>query len=128
MKGLFLLTASPSSIAPTSAGRDKRPLHRPPCFCAKAEGAEFVTVAKVEETGGHGPEERRSSAELGIEKGGLDQLVVACYDLLGLISYLTAGPKEVRAWTIEKGTKAPQAAGKITRTSSAASSAPRWWF
>lgn len=37
----------------------------------------------------------------------------ACYSLLGLISYLTAGPKEVRAWTIEKGTKAPQAAGKI---------------
>jgi len=51
--------------------------------------------------------------DLGIECSGLDSLVSACYDLLGLISYLTAGPKEVRAWTIEKGTKAPQAAGKI---------------
>ena len=52
-------------------------------------------------------------AELGIQESGLDQLVVKGYDLLGLMSYLTAGPKEVRAWTIEKGTKAPQAAGKI---------------
>ena len=51
--------------------------------------------------------------EMGIGESGLDRLVAACYDLLGLISYLTAGPKEVRAWTIEKGTRAPQAAGKI---------------
>lgn len=43
----------------------------------------------------------------------MDRLVRACYRLLGLISYLTAGPKEVRAWTIKRGTKAPQAAGKI---------------
>ncbi len=51
--------------------------------------------------------------DLGIEKSGLEKLVSASYDLLGLMSYLTAGEKEVRAWTIEKGTKAPQAAGKI---------------
>ena len=50
---------------------------------------------------------------MGICKSGLDRLVSACYELLGLISFLTAGPKEVRAWTIERGTKAPQAAGKI---------------
>ena len=50
---------------------------------------------------------------MGIGESGLDRLVKACYRLLGLISYLTAGPKEVRAWTIENGTKAPQAAGKI---------------
>ena len=50
---------------------------------------------------------------LGSGESGLDQLVKECYSLLGLISYLTAGPKEVRAWTIEKGTRAPQAAGKI---------------
>ena len=43
----------------------------------------------------------------------LDRLIKVCYDLLGLMSYLTAGEQEVRAWTIEKGTKAPQAAGKI---------------
>ncbi|MCD7774364.1 MAG: redox-regulated ATPase YchF [Clostridiales bacterium] len=52
-------------------------------------------------------------SELGIEKGGLDNLIQKSYDLLGLMSYLTAGKPEVRAWTIKKGTKAPQAAGKI---------------
>ena len=51
--------------------------------------------------------------DLGIEKGGLDLLIQRSYNLLGLISYLTAGQPEVRAWTIKKGTKAPQAAGKI---------------
>ncbi len=51
--------------------------------------------------------------ELGLEQSGLDRLIKASYSLLGLISYLTAGKPEVRAWTIKKGTKAPQAAGKI---------------
>lgn len=51
--------------------------------------------------------------ELGIKESGLDKLVRAGYKLLGLISYLTAGEKETRAWTIKEGTKAPQAAGKI---------------
>ena len=75
---------------------------------AQKEGAEVVVVsAKVEE------ERTMFLNELGLESAGLDRLVEASYRLLGLISYLTAGPKEVRAWTIEKGTKAPQAAGKI---------------
>lgn len=52
-------------------------------------------------------------SELGLEKSGLDRLIKSSYHLLGLISYLTAGKPEVRAWTITKGTKAPQAAGKI---------------
>ena len=52
-------------------------------------------------------------SELGLEQSGLDRLIKTCYKLLGLISYLTAGAPEVRAWTITKGTKAPQAAGKI---------------
>lgn len=52
-------------------------------------------------------------SELGLEESGLDRLIRVCYDLLGLMSFLTAGPKEVRAWTIKKGTRAPQAAGKI---------------
>lgn len=52
-------------------------------------------------------------SDLGLNESGLDRLVCASYDLLGLISYLTAGKPEVRAWTIQKGTKAPQAAGKI---------------
>ena len=51
--------------------------------------------------------------DLGMEESGLDRLIKASYSLLGLISYLTAGEPEVRAWTITKGTKAPQAAGKI---------------
>ena len=51
--------------------------------------------------------------DLGIEESGLDKLIKASYKLLGLISYLTAGKQETRAWTITKGTKAPQAAGKI---------------
>ena len=51
--------------------------------------------------------------DMGLEKSGLDRLIKKSYSLLGLISYLTAGKPEVRAWTIKKGTKAPQAAGKI---------------
>lgn len=60
-----------------------------------------------------GEEKKAFLADLGIEQSGLDNLITAGYDLLGLISFLTAGPEEVRAWTITKGTKAPQAAGKI---------------
>jgi len=52
-------------------------------------------------------------ADYGIASGGLDRLIVEAYDLLGLMTFLTTGEKETRAWTIEKGTKAPQAAGKI---------------
>ena len=51
--------------------------------------------------------------DMGLTESGLDRLINACYALLGLISYLTAGKPEVRAWTITKGTKTPQAAGKI---------------
>jgi hypothetical protein len=51
--------------------------------------------------------------ELNIKESGLDKLIKVSYDLLGLMSFLTAGPKEVRAWTIKKATKAPQAAGKV---------------
>ena len=50
---------------------------------------------------------------LGLEESGLDKVIKASYDLLGLMSFLTAGEPEVRAWTIKKGTKAPEAAGKI---------------
>ena len=52
--------------------------------------------------------------ELGLERSGLDRIIQESYSLLGLISFLTAGKQEVRAWTIKKGTKAPQAAGKST--------------
>ncbi len=60
-----------------------------------------------------GEEKAMFLEDLGIKESGLDRLIKASYSLLGLISYLTAGPQEVRAWTITRGTKAPQAAGKI---------------
>ena len=74
-----------------------------------------VISAKIEEELGQlDPEDRQVFLEdLGIESAGLDKMIQASYTLLGLISFLTAGPKEVRAWTIKNGTKAPQAAGKI---------------
>jgi GTP-binding protein YchF len=83
---------------------------------AKKEGAEVIAIcAQVEaEIAELDAEDQEAFlADLGIEESGLDRLIRASYSLLGLISYLTAGPKEVRAWTITKGTKAPQAAGKI---------------
>ncbi len=83
---------------------------------AAAEGAECVVLcAKLEEDLGALDDEEREMfmQEYGLEESGLDKLVKASYKLLGLISYLTAGEKETRAWTIVKGTKAPQAAGKI---------------
>ena len=74
-----------------------------------------VLSGKIEsELAGLSDEEAREfCAELGIERSGLDELALRAYDLLGLMTFLTAGEKEVRAWTIDKGTKAPQAAGKI---------------
>lgn len=83
---------------------------------AAQEGSEVIVIcAKIEEEIAALPEEEKKEflKELGIEKSGLDNLIQAGYRLLGLISFLTAGEREVRAWTIKKGTKAPQAAGKI---------------
>jgi len=83
---------------------------------AWAEGSEVFTIcAKIEEEIAELDDEEKIIflEELGIQDTGLDRLIAASYRLLGLISYLTAGPKETRAWTITKGTKAPQAAGKI---------------
>lgn len=83
---------------------------------AEAEGAEVIPVcagieAEIAELDAE--EKAMFLEELGIAQSGLDRLITASYSLLGYISYLTAGPKEVRAWTIVRGTKAPQAAGKI---------------
>ena len=83
---------------------------------AETEGAQVLPIcAEMEaEIAGLDKEEKEMFlSDLGIDKGGLDLLIQRSYDLLGLISYLTAGTPEVRAWTIKKGTKAPQAAGKI---------------
>ncbi|MBQ7581141.1 MAG: redox-regulated ATPase YchF [Clostridia bacterium] len=86
------------------------------CEIAKAEGSQVLPIcAELEaEIASLSKEEKEMFLnDLGIEKGGLDLLIQESYSLLGLISYLTAGEPEVRAWTIKKGTKAPQAAGKI---------------
>lgn len=86
------------------------------CEIAAEEGSQTLPIcAEMEaEIAGLDKEEKEMFlADLGIERGGLDLLIQRSYDLLGLISYLTAGQPEVRAWTIRKGTKAPQAAGKI---------------
>ena len=83
---------------------------------ADAEGAQVLPIcAKIEQEIGELPEEDKAMflEELGLEESGLDRLIKCSYALLGLISFLTCGPDECRAWTIKKGTKAPQAAGKI---------------
>lgn len=83
---------------------------------AEGEGAQVLPIcAKLEEdiSGMSDEDKQMFLDELGLKESGLDRLIRVCYDLLGLMSYLTAGEPEVRAWTIKKGTKAPQAAGKI---------------
>ena len=83
---------------------------------AKEENSQIIPIcAGIEaEIAELEPDEKKEFlADMGIAESGLDRLITAGYSLLGLISFLTAGPKEVRAWTITKGTKAPQAAGKI---------------
>ena len=83
---------------------------------AESEHAAVLPICaeiEAEISGMESDEKEMFLSEMGLEQSGLDRLINACYDLLGLISYLTAGKPEVRAWTITKGTKAPQAAGKI---------------
>lgn len=116
----FLLTTKPviycANISEKDIGKqDNKYVEMVKTF-AKTENAEVISLcAKIEEelTKLEPDERAMFKEELGIDESGLDKLVVASYSLLGLMSYLTAGETEVRAWTIKKGTKAPQAAGKI---------------
>ena len=83
---------------------------------AKEEGSElFVISAQIEQEISELDDEETKIflQELGLKESGLNKLINASYKILGLLSYITAGPKEIRAWTIKRGTKAPQAAGKI---------------
>ena len=83
---------------------------------AKQDKAEVIKLCvKIEEelSSLDGNDKKEMLEALGLEESGLDKVITASYDLLGLMSFLTAGEPEVRAWTIKKGTKAPQAAGKI---------------
>ena len=84
-------------------------------FAAKEGSEVFVICAQIEQEIAEldDDEKKMFLEDLGLKESGLEKLIRASYSLLGLISYLTAGPTETRAWTIKKGTKAPQAAGKI---------------
>ena len=117
-----LLTAKPVIYACNmseedfASGLDSNENYTKVCAMAREEGSEVLPIcAELEaEISSLDKEEKEMFlADLGIEQGGLDLLIQKSYDLLGLMSYLTAGKPEVRAWTIKKGTKAPQAAGKI---------------
>ncbi len=120
MKNLQLLTAKPviyvANISEDDVGKEENKYVNDVKNFAVKEGAKTICLsAKIEEElAGLAPDERDIfKKELGINESGLEKLVATSYDLLGLMSFLTAGEKEVRAWTIKKGTKAPQAAGKI---------------
>lgn len=120
MHSMFLLTDKPiiyvGNIAEDQVGKNDLPVLQPLLAYAAEHGSEVVTIsAKIEEdlAGMDEEEKQMFIEELGIGESGLSKLIKKSYSLLGLISYLTAGEKEVRAWTITKGTKAPQAAGKI---------------
>lgn len=116
----FLLTTKPviyvANIAESDINKPDNAYVLKVKEIAEKEGAKIIVLsARIEEELAALSEEDRAmfQEELGISESGLNKLVSACYSLLGLISYLTAGEKETRAWTITKGTKAPQAAGKI---------------
>ena len=117
VEGLFLLSSKPVIYcANVSEGGEDNDYVKAVTEYAKNEGSEVVALCvKLEEELSELPDDEKEMFmdELGIKESGLDKLVKKCYSLLGLISFLTAGEKETRAWTIEKGTKAPQAAGKI---------------
>ena len=119
LKGLQLLTAKPVIYVANVGEDDLQSKNKYVELVEKRaaeEGSAVISLcAKIEEELIGLPADERAmfKEELGIRESGLEKLVRASYDLLGLMSYLTAGEKEVRAWTIKKGTKAPQAAGKI---------------
>ena len=121
IKDMFLLTAKPIIyIANISEEQIENPdtqenVKKLKEYAVK-ESAEVIPLCvKIEEElSGLDDDDKKEMLEaLGLEESGLDKLIKKSYDLLGLMSFLTAGEPEVRAWTIKKGTKAPQAAGKI---------------
>lgn len=121
LRDLHLLTMKPvlyvANVSEAEAkDASKNPYVRLVTDFAASEGAEIVAIsAKVESEIAEleGSDRLLFLEELGLHESGLDRLIKAAYHLLGLITFFTAGPKEVRAWTIREGTKAPQAAGTI---------------
>ena len=119
-KDLQLITLKPvlycCNIKEDDIGNDNIPYVETVKKIAAEEGSQVVVIsAKIEEELSQLEDEDRQMFldDLGLDSAGLDKMIQASYKLLGLISFLTAGPQEVRAWTIKEGTKAPQAAGKI---------------
>jgi hypothetical protein len=115
----FLLTGKPllyvANVDEEQIG-NPGPLARQIFDLAEREGSRalaFCGKIEAELAGLTEDEAQTFRQELGIDTSGLDQLILKAYDMLGLMTFLTAGEIEVRAWTIDKGTKAPQAAGKI---------------
>ena len=119
-RDLQLITLKPvlycCNIKEDDIGNDNIPYVETVKKIAAEEGSQVVVIsAKIEEELSQLDDEDRQMFldDLGLDSAGLDKMIQASYKLLGLISFLTAGPQEVRAWTIKEGTKAPQAAGKI---------------
>ncbi|MBQ6883657.1 MAG: redox-regulated ATPase YchF [Clostridia bacterium] len=122
VKGLFLLTSKPviyaANISENDIGKDEDTIETVKAVkeFAKSDGSEVLVIsAKTEEEISELPPEDQQMFldDLGLTESGLNRLVKKSYALLGLMSFLTAGEPETRAWTIKIGTKAPQAAGKI---------------
>ncbi|MBR6391851.1 MAG: redox-regulated ATPase YchF [Eubacterium sp.] len=122
LKDVSLLTIKPVIYACNMGendfldGIDSNPYYKAVKEIADAEGSETSPIcAEIEAEISELEEDEKQAflEDIGLEQSGLDRLIKKSYSLLGLISYLTAGKPEVRAWTIKKGTKAPQAAGKI---------------
>lgn len=111
-----IIFAANMSEADFAGGLEKHAGYQAVCEIARQENAAVLPICaetEAEIVGMDAEEKQIFLADMQLEESGLDRLIRACYSLLGLISYLTAGKPEVRAWTITKGTKAPQAAGKI---------------
>ena len=111
-----IIFAANMSEADFAGGLEKHAGYQAVCEIARQENAAVLPICaetEAEIAGMDAEEKQIFLADMQLEESGLDRLIRACYSLLGLISYLTAGKPEVRAWTITKGTKAPQAAGKI---------------
>jgi GTP-binding protein YchF len=121
VRQFFMLTSKPviyvANISEDDVLEDAYPpmANRVVEYAEKEKTPVLVLCAKLEEEIAQLADDEKQAflEEMGLECSGLDRLISACYKLLDLISFLTLNPKEVRAWTIKRGTKAPQAAGKI---------------
>ncbi|MBR4982936.1 MAG: redox-regulated ATPase YchF [Lachnospiraceae bacterium] len=110
---IFAANVAEDELADDAAGNEGVKAVRE--FAAETDSEVFVICAQIEQEISELDDEEKAMflEDLGLQESGLDKLIKASYKLLGLISYLTAGEDETRAWTIKVGTKAPQAAGKI---------------